>query len=67
MRYRIYQLTEPYGEPGECLYETEERMECMRKVAELLRGGEGPDTIRVISENQLPTEQRKREVWRYLY
>jgi hypothetical protein len=39
----------------------------MRKVAELLRGGEGPDTIRVISEDQLPTEQRKREVWRYLY
>lgn len=56
MQYRIYQLTEPYGEPGECLYETEERMECMRKVAELLRGGEGPDTIRVISEDQLPTE-----------
>ena len=41
MRYRIYQLTEPYGEPGECLYETEERMECMRKVAELLRGKTG--------------------------
>jgi hypothetical protein len=33
-------------------------MECMRKVAELLRGGEGPDTIRVISEDQIHTEQR---------
>lgn len=41
MKYNIYRLKTEYGEPGELLLRTEDRLECMKKVAEAM--GDGHD------------------------
>nr|DAI62901.1 MAG TPA: hypothetical protein [Caudoviricetes sp.] len=66
MIYNVYRLKTEYGEPGELLLRTEDRVECMRKVAELIKEGESAATIRVITDYE-PVEKKGREVWRYYY
>ena len=66
MRYNIYRLKTEYGEPGELLLRTEDRLQCMQKVAELLKDGESAATIKVITDYE-PVEKKGREVWRDYY
>lgn len=66
MRYNIYRLKTEYGEPGELLLRTEDRLQCMQKVAELLKDGESAATIKVITDYE-PAEKKGRAVWRYYY
>ena len=67
MVYKLYKLREPYGDPEKLLLRTEDRLECMKKVAELIKAGESAETIRVVSE---PGEEKRtpgHEAWRYYY
>lgn len=66
MKYNIYRLKTEYGEPGELLLRTEDRVECMRKVAELIKEGESAATIKVITDYE-PNVTKGREVWRNYY
>lgn len=66
MRYNIYRLKTEYGEPGELLLRTEDRLQCMQKVAELIKEGESAATIKVITDYE-PDTKKGREAWRYYY
>lgn len=66
MRYNIYRLKTEFGETGELLLRTEDRLECMKKVAELIKEGESAATIRVITDHE-PKATKGRAVWRYYY
>ena len=66
MIYNVYRLKTEYGEPGELMLRTGDRVECMRKVAEMIKEGESAATIRVITDYE-PVEKKGREVWRYYY
>ena len=63
MIYNVYRLKTEYGEPGELLLRTEDRLECMKKVAELLKEGESPATLRVITDHG-PDTTNGRSAWR---
>lgn len=67
MIYNVYQLKTEYGEPGELLLKTENRHECMKKVAELINAGETAATIRVITEQGKEKRTPGHEAWRYYY
>ncbi len=54
MRYTIYRLKSPYGDPGEIIAESDNRAEIMEKTAELIRSGETPASIRVITDDSIP-------------
>lgn len=50
MKYTIYRLKSPYGDPGEVILASDNRAEIMEKTAELISAGESPATIRVITD-----------------
>lgn len=64
MIYNVYRLKTKYGEPGELLLRTEDRLECMKKVAELLKEGESAATLRVITDHE-PDTTNGSSAWRY--
>lgn len=66
MIYNVYRLKTEYGEPGELLLRTEDRLQCMKKVAELIKEGESAATIKVITDYE-PNATKGREAWRYYY
>lgn len=66
MIYNVYRLKTEYGEPGERLLRTEDRLQCMQKVAELIKEGESAATIKVITDYE-PNATKGREAWRYYY
>lgn len=49
MKYTIYRLKSPYGNPGEIILESDDRAEIMKKTAELIASGETSATIRVVT------------------
>ena len=54
MKYTIYRLKSPYGDPGEIIAESDNRAEIREKTAELIRSGETPASIRVITDDSIP-------------
>ena len=54
MRYTLYRLKSPYGEPKEILLETDNRAEMLQKVTERLNAGEDPALLRMVEDKSIP-------------
>ena len=54
MRYTLYKLKSPYGEPEETLLETNSRPRMVRKVADLLMEGYSAEYLRMVEDKSIP-------------
>lgn len=54
MRYTLFHLDRPYGDPSGTILETDNRTEVVQKVAEIIRSGEPPELYRMVEDKSIP-------------
>ena len=54
MRYTLYRLKSPYGEPEETILETDNRAEMLERVAKLVYSGAEVSRLRMVEDKSIP-------------
>lgn len=57
MRYTLYRLKSPYGEPEETILETNYRPEMVERVAKLIFSGTEVSMLRMVEDKSIPENE----------